>query len=201
MRRFFPVLALVLVSALCAACGDSSVPKLGQKIVAELKADPLVAEARYSYWHPGLDDSQEPNIIFSITAASDAVELPAFQPLISKATEEVWQSKTDLTQIWYVITAKGFAPPSSTTWPPGGLVPEGKLIQLCVWLARSDTAQPSSSVQPPEPSSSGGAARWRPHIATNSFNDCKSQENTPEQRFANALSADLRAKYGLHQTR
>ena len=200
MHRFFGILALLLVSSLCAACADSAVPKLGQKIVAGLKTDPLVADARYSYWHPGLDDSQDPNLTLTIVAATEQVDLPTFQPLIRRTTEEVWRSTTDLTQLYYVITARGYTQPTPTDWSNNVMVPSDKFLQICVRLNgykpdRTPLAEPSAT-----PTAPGKPTEQRQLIAINTVNDCDRTGDAARQQFAETLAADLLAKYGPHAT-
>ena len=201
MRRLLAAFALVAASSLCAACADSGVDKLGQKIVAELKADPLVADVRYSYWHPGLDDSQNPRLTLTVAAAAEHVELPAFQPLIRRTTEEVWQSKTDLTQLYYVITARGYTQPTPTDWSHNVAAPADKFLQICVRLDgdkpdRTPLAEPSSS-----PTARDEPDERRRLIEINTVNDCARTGDAARQQYAEALADDMRAAYGPQQSR
>ncbi|ADG98178.1 hypothetical protein Srot_1718 [Segniliparus rotundus DSM 44985] len=185
MRRPPLLLALLsLVGLMGGGCvkPDDRVDLLAARIVAQLKADPLVTDAQYRYTAPqGIDDA-DPHLTFSIEVLPGHAGADEWKPQTRRVVEEVWKTPARLNQVKVVFNTRSAVGASPEQSDGAGTMQQPLFqVQVNLLFNPANTVQPSA-----EPTFS-----VEPRIA---------ERHLDEWRFAQELQRDLYATYGPHKT-
>jgi hypothetical protein len=175
---------LSLVGLMGGGCGkpDDRVEQLAAQIVAQLKADPIITDARYRYTTPqGIDDA-DPHLTFYIEVLPDHARADKLKPQARRVIDQVWKTPAQVDRVKVVFNthpADGSSPAQSDEADTA----RQPLYQVEVNLLfnSANTVRPSA-----EPTFS-----VEPQIA---------ERYLDEWRFAQQLQHELYDKYGPHKT-
>lgn len=122
MKRVATVALATLLVATLAGCGkhDNRVDALGKRIVAELRAQPAVADARYEYVNT-IDLRQHLGV--TVIVRDSHTDPATAQSLVELVTKDTWLTPTNLYSMSVVVDTNPTGPPGDRTSLAGDDLP------------------------------------------------------------------------------